>query len=335
VETFDPFFRNGHLATLAGNFWKRPASEYRWPVERVLYATEPDVQVAVDTQRPSGVPRGEVILVHGLEGSSASGYARSMAYAALERGLATHRFNMRGCGGTEELSLTSYHAGQTADVLAIARARREASGIPVFLVGYSLGANVVLKLAGELGRSADGLLAGVAAVCPPIDLALCANALGESRNWLYQSRFVNRLKMRIRRKNQLAPHVYTLEHLPKVRTIVDFDNFYTAPLFGFGDAANYFRTQSSNQYLEYIRVPTLVLCAQDDPLIPYKTYDHPALRQNPAIFFAPQLHGGHLGFLARTNPRFWLDATICDWMEQGLPGQRMLEEYGEAYSENR
>jgi predicted alpha/beta-fold hydrolase len=316
VRPFDPFFKNPHLATIAGNFWKRPLSEERWPVEAKLYSTEPGVQVLVHAQKPSGAPRGEIILVHGLEGSSESGYARSMAFAALERGYAVHRFNMRGCGGTENLSVLSYHAGQTSDLLAVAKERRNLTGAPVFIVGYSLGANVTLKLAGELGEAARGLLAGVCSVSAPIDLAVCAEALNLPQNFLYQNRFLVRLKDRIRRKNRLSPDVYTLEHLPKVKSIVDFDDHYTARLFGFGTAANYFRTQSSNQFLEDIRIPVLITIAKDDPLIPHRVYEHGALRSNPNIRYAPVDHGGHLGFISRSGPRFWLDETLLDWMEQ-------------------
>lgn len=316
MRPFDPFFKNPHLATIAGNFWKRPISEGRWPVEAKLYATEPDVKVLVHSQKPSAAPRGEIILVHGLEGSSESGYARSMAYAALARGYAVHRFNMRGCGGTEELSVLSYHAGQTSDLLKVAKERRSITGAPVFIAGYSLGANVALKLAGELGEDAKGLLAGVCAVSAPIDLAACAEALNRPANFLYQNRFLVRLKERIRRKNRLSPDVYTLDHLPKVKSIVDFDDHYTARLFGFGTAANYFRTQSSNQFLENIRVPALITIAKDDPLIPHRVYDHPALDSNPNIRYAPVDHGGHLGFISRSGPRFWLDDTLLDWMEQ-------------------
>jgi predicted alpha/beta-fold hydrolase len=316
LRPFDPYFKNPHLATIAGNFWQRPVSETRWPAEAVLYRTEPDVQVLVHSQQPSIAARGEVILIHGLEGSSESGYARSMAYAALERGFGVHRFNMRGCGGTEALALMSYHAGQTSDLLHVLRERRRLSGAPVFLAGYSLGANVALKLAGELGEDARGLLAGVAAVSAPIDLAVCAAALNRRANLIYQNRFLDRLKERIRRKNLLSPDVYTLEHLPKVNSIVDFDDYYTARLFGFGTAANYFATQSSNQFLERIRVPALILIAKDDPMVPFEAYDHPAFGQNPALRLAPVEHGGHLGFISRTGPRFWLDHTILDWMEQ-------------------
>jgi len=314
-EPFKPLFRNPHLATIAGNFWRRPESEQQWPVETVVYETEPNVRVLIHSQRPTETPKGELILVHGLEGSSASGYARSMVHAALQRGWATHRFNMRGCGGADELAVTGYHAGQTSDLLAFLLYRRRNSSLPILLIGFSLGGNVTLKLAGELGESARELLTGLCAVSTPIDLAACVAALGQPRNFIYQNRFLDRLKDRIRRKNRLSPDVYTLEHLPKIRTIEDFDDHYTARLFGFGTAANYFRTQSSNQFLERIRVPTLLVQSKDDPLVPFRVFDHPAISSNPSLTLLAVKHGGHLGFLSRGKARFWLDGTVLDWAE--------------------
>jgi predicted alpha/beta-fold hydrolase len=315
LRPFDPFFKNPHLATMAGNFWSRPQSAHRWPVESVLYQTEPDVQVLVHTQRPDGDPLGELILVHGLEGSSEAGYARSMSYAALEAGYVAHRFNFRSCGGTEKLALSNYHSGQTSDVLHIAR-ELKTGGLPIFLAGFSLGGNVVLKLAGELGESARDLLAGVCAVSTPIDLGACANALGKPENYIYQQRFLSRLKEKIRTRYGQAPELYTLEHLPKIKTIYDFDDFYTARLFGFGTAENYYRTQSSNQYLERIRVPTLVVAAKDDPLVPFHVYEHPAFQRNPHLRLVAVEHGGHLGFVARRRPRFWLDGLVMEWIAE-------------------
>jgi len=312
---FDPLFRNPHLATIAANFWPRPDSRQRWPVKSVVIETEPGVRVLVQEQRPEGKPSGEIVLVHGLEGSSEAGYAQSMAHAALERGYAVLRFNLRGCGGDDGLTLSNYHAGQTSDLLTVLRERVRAAGAPMFLIGYSLGGNVALKLTGELGEEARDLLAGVCAVSVPIDLAACAAALERSSNYLYQDRFVRRLKDRIRRRHTQAPHLYTLEHLPKIRTITDFDNCYTAPLFGFGTAANYFRTQSSNQFLERIRIRTLVVQAKDDPLIPFEVFDHPAFSQNPHLRLEAVEHGGHLGFLSRRRPRFWLDHLLLDWVQ--------------------
>jgi hypothetical protein len=318
MRPFHPFFRNPHLATLAGNFWSRPQSEEQWPVEAVVYRTEPEVQVLIHSQRPAGIALGELILVHGLEGSSAAGYARSMVHAALGRGWVTHRFNMRGCGSADDLAVTGYHAGQTSDLLAFLRERRRLSSLPIFIIGFSLGGNVTLKLAGELGESARGLLAGICAVSTPIDLAACVEALGQPRNFIYQGRFLSRLKDRIRRKNRLSPDVYTLEHLPKIHSIQDFDDYYTARMFGFGNAANYFRTQSSNQFLARIRVPALLIQAKDDPLVPFRVFDHPAFAENPFLTLVAVDHGGHLGFLSRGRPRFWLDGTVLDWAEGNL-----------------
>lgn len=311
---FRPLFRNPHIATIAGNFWKRPELGSRWPVNDVHYEPEPGVRVLVRAQRPDADPQAEVILVHGLEGSSESGYAISMAAAALEKGFVVHRYNMRGCGDSAWHPHANYHSGQTGDLLFIARERKRASGLPLFAVGYSLGGNMVLKLAGELGEEGRGMFDGVCAVSAPIDLAASADRIAHPSNFIYSRRFVKRLKDRVRRRHPLAPDLFPLEPLEAVKTIRHFDNEYTAKLFGFGTADCYYETQSSRQFLERIRIPTLLVHAQDDPLVPFASYQHPAVTANPLVrFIAPQ-HGGHLGFLARGKRRFWLDQLIEEWM---------------------
>jgi predicted alpha/beta-fold hydrolase len=316
VRPFHPFFQNPHLSTMAGNFWSRPDSTRRWPVQPVIYETEPNVKILVHTQRPDKTPRGEIVMLHGLEGSSNAGYARSLAYAALSAGYATHRMNLRSCGGTESLALSNYHSGQTGDVLHILREIRRTTTAPIYLCGFSLGGNVSLKLAGELGDEAVNLLAAVCAVSTPIDLASCATALGKRENLIYDRRFLLSLTRKIRRRARQAPDLYSVDHLKQIRTIADFDDLYTARMFGFGTAANYYRTQSSNQFLEHIRVPTLVIVAKDDPLVPFNVYDHPAFRENPNLTLLAVDHGGHLGFVARSQPRFWLDGVILDWIDE-------------------
>jgi uncharacterized protein len=318
LEPFEPFFKNPHLLTIAGNFWSRPEVDTRWPVEAVRYRTEPEVEVLVHSQNPDGPPRGEIIFVHGLEGSSAAGYARSMSWAALEAGYATHRFNMRSCGGTETLALSNYHSGQTSDLLYVLEERRRKSDLPIFLVGFSLGGNVVLKLAGELEDRARGLVTAVCAVSTPIDLKACSMALGKPGNFLYEQRFLQRLRDRIRLRHRQAPEIYSLEPLKKIRTIYDFDDLYTGPLFGFGNADNYYTTQSANRFIGRIRVPALLVQAKDDPLIPFSVYDHPAFRENPCLTLVAVEHGGHLGFISRRRPRFWLDGLVMRWLEAQL-----------------
>jgi predicted alpha/beta-fold hydrolase len=313
LEPFVPYFRNPHLLTIAGNYWRRELDERRFPVQTVLFDTEPGVQVLVHSQAPAGEPVAQLILVHGLEGSSSAGYARSLAQAALEAGCATHRFNMRSCGGTEHLSgRTLYHSGQTSDLLAVIR--RLSTSAPIFIAGFSLGGNVVLKLAGELGDAAADLIAGVIATSTPIDLAACVRQLDKPSNLIYARRFVTRLKERVRAKERITPGLFDLAGLKAVRNIYDFDDRFTAQAFSFGSADNYYATQSSNQFLDRIRVPTLLVQAKDDPLIPFAVYDHPAFSTNPHLRLLAIEHGGHLGFISKTKPRFWLDQVLVNWV---------------------
>ena len=318
MDAFVPVFRNPHLLTIAGNFWPRPLDERVFPVTARLFRTEPNVQVLVHSQAPTGDCAGEIIIVHGLEGSSSAGYARSLAQAALYAGYAVHRFNMRSCGGTESVcGNTLYHSGQTSDLLSvIQQIQPEGSSIPLFLLGFSLGGNVVLKLAGELSMGARDRISGVAAVSAPIDLAACARMLGKRSNLLYARRFLVRLKQRIRAKERLRPGLFDLKHLDRVKTIYEFDDKFTAPSFGFGTADNYYATQSSQQFLERIRIPALLIQAKDDPMIPFDVYRHPALSLNPFLRLLAVDHGGHLGFISRWKPRFWLDGVLLEWLAE-------------------
>ena len=316
TSAFIPFFRNPHLSTIAANFWKRPVTEDRFPLTRRIYRTAADIEVAVDEQMPARAALAHVVTIHGLEGSSESGYIRSLSRELLAAGCAVHRFNMRSCGGTEHLASSNYHAGQTSDALAVIKQIRQESSAPLFMAGFSLGGNVSLKLAGELGNDAIGLIDGICAISTPIDLSACSDALELPGNFIYENRFLDRLKDRIRRRYQQYPSLYDIGPIDRVRTIRQFDDTYTAKLFGFGTAENYFATQSSNQFLETIRIPSLLIQAKDDPMIPFRVYGHPAIRSNQNLRLIAPDHGGHVGFIARGQPRFWLDSVIADWVRR-------------------
>lgn len=316
LNPFQPLFRNPHIATIAGNFWRRNLDESVYPAEIEYFQTEPRVTVMAMKQVPAREPIGELILLHGLEGSSQAGYVRSMAQAALQAGFITHRLNMRSCGGTESMSETMYHAGLTSDLRWIVEHLRAEGRGPIVLAGYSLGGNVVLKLAGELADRSPDLLAGVVAVSTPIDLMACTQRLMQPQNRVYEWRFVSRLKDRIRAKHATDPERFPIAGLEKVRTVLAFDDLITAPWFGFGNARNYYKTQSSNQFLPAIRVPTLLVQAKDDPLIPYEVYDLPVFRDNPHLRLHAVDHGGHLGFLSRSGYRFWLDELVTSWIAE-------------------
>jgi hypothetical protein len=249
-------------------------------------------------------------MLHGLEGDGEAAYIRSMAWSALQGGFISHRFHMRTCGGTAHLCKTLYHAGLTSDLRAFLEA--EKSSLPVFLIGFSLGGNVALKLAGELG--ATDLIQGVCAISTPLDLAAGVRRIGRLGNRIYERRFLKRMRKRL-----LATGRYSRELLESARTLYDIDDRITAPSFGFEGADHYYATQSAQVYLDRIRVPTLLIQSKDDTYIPFESFRHPAITANPWLKLVATEHGGHLGFLTRRGPRFWLDQVAIEFLKNSLP----------------
>ncbi len=314
---FRPLIRNPHALTILGNFWPRKIDANRFPESRVEYRIDQNTRIVSFEHAPEGRSRGDILFVHGLEGSADAGYIQSFAQAALIRDFTVHRMNLRTCGGTEALCQSMYHSGLTSDTREIAVRIRRRNQNPLFLVGFSLGGNVALKLAGEIGPW--DLLSGVVAISTPIDLAVCVRMLDRPENTLYARRFLDRLRKRVRRKSKLAPELFTVSGLDEVNGIWEFDDRFTAPLFGFGTAENYYFTQSAARYLDSIRTPCLVITSKDDPLVPFEVYERQlAFQNNPALTLIAPEHGGHLGFLSRTKPRFWVDTVALDWIERHL-----------------
>ena len=185
----------------------------------------------------------------------------------------------------------------------------------MFLVGFSMGGNMALKLAGEWGSDPPPHIKAICAISPPIDLAECALRIAERRNRIYETRFLNHLRRTLTRKKALMTVPYTLEAFESIRTLIDFDNAYTAPAFGYRDAFDYYEHASSNRHLHGIRVPALVVHAHDDPFIPFKVFDHPAFRENPRLQLLAPRFGGHVAFISRQQPRFWAQAQALRFCE--------------------
>jgi uncharacterized protein len=274
----------------------------------------------VCSQRPHGQARGEIFMVHGLEGSGEAGYIRSLSVAALRAGFAAHRFHMRTCGGTEHLCRTLYHAGLTSDLLAVLREFRKDGRAPAFLAGYSLGGNMVLKLAGEMGESAREYVQGICTVSAPLDLAACARRMTEPDNRVYEARLVHAMRKRL-----CATGRYQMGEFAGMRSVHELDDRFTAPSFGFGDAANYYRTQSAIGYLAGLRVPALLIQAKDDTFVPFATYESAAVRSNPWIQVMATEHGGHLGFIGRGPNRLWSDKAIMEWIAGAAVNKTRVE----------
>ena len=294
------------MATILANFWPRDFDFRAFPIEERLVETEPGTRVLVHSQQPQGSARGNLVLVHGLEGGASAGYMVSLAHGALSAGYAVHRFHMRTCGDTAHLCTTLYHAGLTSDLRVFLTTLTG----PRFLTGFSLGGNVCLKLAGELAEQAIGFIDGVCAVSTPIDLAAATKRMQHWDNQLYERRFLKRMRARI-----AATGRYGAAELEQHRSLHSIDNAVTAPSFGFGTADNYYATQSSKRFLAAIRVPTLLLQAEDDTFIPFAMFRDPVIAANPHIQLVATKHGGHLGFLSNRGHRFWLDGAVVSWLD--------------------
>ena len=251
LPPFEPLFRNRHLETIAGRFWTSPLDESKWPTTERLFTTEPGVRVMAHINRqPGGPGRATVLAVHGLTSSSQAPYMRNLARVALQAGFDVIRLNVRNCGGTEHLAPTLYHSGLTADLRSVVE---QLAPAPVFLVGFSMGGNMVLKLAGEWGASQPGHVKAACGVSVPIDLASCARHLGLRRNRLYERRFLRDLLRTVAKKQNLMPEQFGSLHLREISSIWDFDEGVTAPAFGFRDAADYYAHASSASFLPAVR----------------------------------------------------------------------------------
>ena len=187
----------------------------------------------------------------------------------------------------------------------------------IYLAGFSLGGNQSLKLAGELGDGAPAALRGVAAVSPPIDLAACADRIRRRDNWLYNRSFLAGMRRRILHARHLYPERFGTGRVPRVGSIREFDELFTAPHCGFRDADDYYARASSLQFIARIRTPTLILHAEDDPFIPFEPFRHPSLRDNPHVLLLAPRHGGHVGFVADAaapDPdRFWAENRVVEF----------------------
>jgi len=318
-STYRPRFTGGHKQTLYAWARRRAFAGPPAPDERFFDVAD-DARVLAHCHRHPGELRRTLILLHGLEGSSMAHYMRGISEKAWAAGWNVVRLNQRNCGGTERLSRGLYHSGLTHDVHFVMRELLQRDGVPaVAVAGYSLGGNLALKLAGELGDAAPEGLAAVCAVSPTMDLAVCVKALERRSNIPYEWNFVRNLKGRMRRKAAAFPGSFSLDPLKRIWTVRQFDEAYTAPHHGFRDASDYYYRASAMRVIDRIRVPALIIAAEDDPFVPASTFRDPAVTSNPNITVVLTPHGGHCAYVERGDGSYdgyWAEREIVrfiDW----------------------
>ncbi len=261
------WLRGGHVQTVASFLIQRrihlPEPETR------MVEVAPGVQVLCHCHwQPERATALTIIIVHGLEGSSESQYMLGITKKALAAGMNVVRYNQRNCGGTDALAPVLYHSGLSSDIAAVAREIIARDGVSrLALAGFSMGGNLVLKLAGEWGKEAPPQFRAVAACCPALDLAASADALHAPSNRLYETYFLWALRRRMRQKARLFPDHFDPKRLKDIRSLREFDDRITAYYCGFKGAVDYYDRASAAHVVENISVPTLILHAATDPFI--------------------------------------------------------------------
>jgi predicted alpha/beta-fold hydrolase len=303
-----PWF-GGHLQTVRDRI-ARP----RYPLpaaETLMVGVSEGDKLVVQVHRPERDPRGPLVaLVHGLGGSAESDYVRASAYGLLAAGFAVARVDLRGAGRSGESSAGLYHAGRTDDLRAVLR-RLADEAASVAPVGFSLGGNLTLKL---LGEPLDGVpVTAGAAISAPLDLALGTAHLSRVTFGAYERYLLAKMRRDVTRPS--APVTADERaRVARVRGILDFDNAITAPRNGWRDAAEYYALNSAIGFLPAITLPTLVIHAMDDPMIPagpYRAVDWDAL---PTITREITAHGGHVGFHGRDSRLPWYVGRVAEFL---------------------
>jgi uncharacterized protein len=320
-----PLTAGGHRQTVLGLLLRRRLA-WTPPTEDLVVDTEPDALLVRASWQPGPrEARPLLLIVHGLEGSDASGYALATGLYAWRQGWHVARMNLRGCGDSIRLSARIYNAGLTSDLIAVLS--RLAGSVPRLAVaGFSLGGSQALLACGREPGLLPAALAGVAAVSPPLDLAACTRELGRPAKRPYQSYFMRGLRSSYRERRRLRPDLYSPGAEAGLRTLWAWDDAITAPLSGFSSAAEYYARSSAGPHLASIERPALVLVAADDPMIPIGSVTRWPLPGSGAVRREVVATGGHVGFVGRTAVpgHFWAAERILPFLSALVeaPGRR-------------
>lgn len=303
-------FRNGHINTVYPYFFRRIK---RPPYIRIRINT-PD-QDFLDIDTLIGENERIAIVCHGLEGSSSSQYIQGISDHLLKKGWDVAAMNYRFC--TEDINLQPrvYHSGATEDLQTVVE-HFTPSYKEICLIGFSLGGNLVLKYCGERDRHIDPLISSCVAVSVPTDLHAGSLNIDKPSNYFYGKRFLETLKEKMIQKHAQFPDVFPIENLKKVKTLYDFDDHYTGPVHGFRDAQDYYSRSSCAQFLNSIRIPTLMINALDDPFLPEACYPYKETKNNSRITFLTPKHGGHVGFTTLGENCYWSEKMISSFIEK-------------------
>lgn len=311
-------FRSGNIATLFPPLF-RPTPEATPMRERIV--TPDGDELRIDRHRSrTGVSRKLAIISHGLEGHSRKKYVLGMARVTTEAGFDAACWNQRGCGGEPNKLARSYHSGETGDIHSVITHCLEAGQYDtVALIGFSMGGNQILKYLGEAPDRVPPQVSAAVTFSVPCDLSATERIISLPSRRIYLEYFMVGLRSGIRTKARLFPNEIDASHLSTISSLRDFDDRYTARLNGFADAEDYYSRSSSNRFLQDIRVPTLLVNAEDDPFLPDECYPTDAARTNPSLMLEIPRYGGHVGFVQSGKENvYWSERRAVEFLKAQL-----------------
>ncbi|CAI8406874.1 MAG: Putative aminoacrylate hydrolase RutD [Flavobacterium sp. SCGC AAA160-P02] len=312
-STFIPslLFRNGHFNTIYRQLVMRETNHYNR--KRIMTWDHDFIDLDFSEVNSNKL----VILIHGLEGSSESNYVLSSSKVLNAAGYDTVSLNLRGCSGEDNLLLSTYHSGKTDDLdFVISYILENYSYEKIMIVGFSLGGNLTLKYFGEYDTP-DQVSCGVA-VSVPIDLKSSCEEMSKPKNLFYMLRFLKSLRSKVIEKSKKYPNFkINLDTLLKAKSFKEFDELYTAPVFGFSSPQDYWEKASCKEYIPKINKPTLLVSSKDDPFLGEKCYPYKEAENSKVFHLEVTEYGGHVAFLTGffNKKTKWLENRILHFLE--------------------
>lgn len=303
------FLRNGHTNTLYSYFFRK---RKLIPWCRIRVNTPDQDFYDVDWLKHTDNHQ-LVILLHGLEGSSASQYINGLAPILYDKGFDIAAINFRSCSGVSNLQLDMYHSGYTKDLSQFIDTETD-SYSTVVICGFSLGGNVTMKYAGQSGTHINPKIKAVIGVSVPCDLRPGSARLKRWYNYPYEQNFIGSLMKKMAHKATLFPDIVNMKNASRVHHLWDFDDYYTAPLHGFEDAEDYYRQSNSKQFLAQISIAALMINAQDDTFLTKECFPYEVAEEKDNFYLMAPKYGGHCGFAQIKKGMLWSEIVITDFI---------------------
>ncbi len=302
-------FRNGHTNTMYPFLFRKNICP---PYQRERFITSDDDFIDLDFLKTNS--KKIAILCHGLEGSSESQYMQYMSSLLAENGWNVMVFNFRSCSGEINRQLQMYHSGWTTDLHEIL-GKYENEYEEISLVGVSLGGNMILKYATDQIYNLSDKIKSIVAISSPVDLSASSQKIITRQNILYDKRFRITLLDKVRQKYELFPDSVRIDDIKKVKTLWDFDEYFTGPIHGFDGAEDYYAKSNSKQFLHQTKIPTLLITAQDDPFLTKESLVFEIARRSENLYFMAPKFGGHVGFTTFGTNYYWNEYKTLQFID--------------------